>query len=187
IVGAQLRYLIRCERGIIGAMGFGPAAFHLECRDSWIGWDGQAQAENRPALIGLSRFLIRPGLRCANLASCCYGMVLRRVAPDWYERYGIKPVLVETYVDRSTHSGVSLSAANWRRLGSSQGRGRSSPSVKVRPKSLKDVWVYELCPKARQHLQQHRVSSPIVARSLFQGSSWASWVEEELDGLQLGH
>ncbi len=187
LVGAQLRYLIRCERGIIGAMGLGPAAFHLECRDGWIGWDRQAQEENRSAVIGLSRFLIRPGLRCANLASCCYGMVLRRVAQDWHDRYGIKPVLVETYVDRSTQTGVSLSAANWRRLGSSQGRGRSSPSVKIRPKTLKDVWVFELCPKARAHLQQHRKALPIVPRSIFQGPGVSDWVATELDGLKLGH
>jgi hypothetical protein len=187
LFGTQLRYLIRCEQGIIGAMGFGPGAFHLECRDQWIGWDGPARQENRAALIGLSRFLIRPALRCANLASRCYGLVLRRVAQDWRQRYGIKPVVVETYVDRSTQTGVSLSAANWRRLGSSQGRGRSSPSAKVRPKTLKDVWVYELCPKARQHLRGHRAGPPIVPRSLFEGLGPASWVEEELDGLQLGH
>lgn len=187
IVGAQLRYLIRCEQGVIGAMGFGPAAFHLECRDCWIGWNRLAQQENRPAVIGLSRFLIRPGLRCANLASGCYGIILRQVAQDWQERYGVKPVLVETYVERSTQTGVSLSAANWRRLGSSQGRGRSSPSVHVRPKSLKDVWVYELCPKARQTLQQHRAAAPIVPRSIFQSPSSAHWVEEEMDGLELGH
>lgn len=187
LVGAQLRYLIRCEAGIIGAMGFGPAAFHLECRDRWIGWDRQAQEENRPAVIGLSRFLIRPGLRCANLASRCYGLILGRVAQDWHDRYGVEPVLVETYVDRSTQTGVSLAAANWRRLGSSQGRGRSSPSVNVRPKTLKDVWIHELCPKARQQLQQRRASPPIVPRSIFQAPASAHWVKEELDGLKLGH
>jgi len=187
LVGAQLRYLLRCEDGIIGAMGFGPAAFHLECRDRWIGWDRPAQEENRPGVIGLSRFLIRPGLRCANLASRCYGIILGRVAKDWHDRYGVKPVLVETYVDRSTQTGVSLSAANWRRLGSSQGRGRSSPSVKDRPKTLKDVWVYELCPKARQQLQQRRAAPPLVPRSLFQSPSAAPWAEAEMDGLKLGH
>lgn len=187
LFGAQLRYLIGCEEGIVGAMGFGPAAFHLECRDSWIGWDRQAQQENRSEVIGLSRFLIRPGLRCANLASCCYGLVLSRVAQDWHQRYGVKPVLVETYVDRSTYTGVSLSAANWRRLGSSRGRGRSSPSAKVQPQTPKDVWVYELSRKARQQLQQRKSPEIIVPRSIFQGPSSGNWVEEELDGLKLGH
>lgn len=41
LVGAQLRYLIECgepgQEAYLGAFGFGPAAFHLECRDAWIG------------------------------------------------------------------------------------------------------------------------------------------------------
>lgn len=185
LVGAQLRYLICCEQGIIGALGFGPAAYHLDCRDRWIGWDRQAQQENRAEVIGLSRFLIRPGRRCLNLASRCYGIILRRVAKDWEQRYGIQPLLVETYVDRSTQTGVSLSAANWQRLGSSQGRGRSSRSQTDRPKTIKDVWVYELGGQVRERLQQHRAATPMVPRSIFQGGQ--DWVGEELDGLQLGH
>jgi hypothetical protein len=185
LVGTQLRYLIVCDEGIIGAFGFGPPAFHLECRDSWIGWDQQSRQANRAQVIGLSRFLIRPGIRCANLASRCYRLVLSRVGRDWQERYGIKPVLVETYVDRSTQTGTSLSAANWRRLGQSGGRGRSSPSPRVRPKSVKDVWVYELTPKAREILQ--RTPEPAVTpRSIFHGLGADAWTEEELDGLDLG-
>ena len=38
LVGAQLRYLIECEAGVIGAFGFGPPAFHLAFRDQWVGW-----------------------------------------------------------------------------------------------------------------------------------------------------
>jgi len=97
LVGAQLRYLVECEQGIVGAVGFGPAAYHLECRDQWIGWNARARAQNRGRVLGLSRFLIRPGLRVPHLASQCYGRVLRRVAGDWEARYGLKPLLVETY------------------------------------------------------------------------------------------
>ena len=43
LVGAQLRYLILAGKNdILGAIGFGPAAFHLSCRDCWIGWDTEA-------------------------------------------------------------------------------------------------------------------------------------------------
>jgi len=185
LVGAQLRYLIRCDQGVLGAFGFGPAAFHLECRDRWIGWDRLAQQHHRCLLIGLSRFLLRPGLKCRNLASRCYSLVLKRVGQDWQERYGVRPVLVETYVDRSTHTGRSLSAANWRRLGQSAGRGRSSPSAQVQPKTPKDVWVVELSHKARQRLQSHPIE-PAVARSIFQQLQSDGWVEQELDGVQLG-
>jgi hypothetical protein len=186
LVGAQLRYLIRSEHGVLGAFGFGPAAFHLDCRDRWIGWDRRAQQQNRPRIIGLSRCLIRPGLRCANLLSRSYSLVLHQVATDWQQRYGVQPLLVETYVDRSTYTGRSLSAANWRRLGQSSGRGRSSPSRKICPKTPKDVWVYELDSRARQHLQ-HRGAEPVVARSIFHGLGAAGWIAEELDGLDLGH
>jgi Domain of unknown function (DUF4338)/Transposase DNA-binding len=185
LVGAQLRYLLRSPEGIIGALGVGPAAYYLECRDQWIGWDPATRQANLPQVIGLARLLIRPGVRSPNLASRLYRLLLDRVARDWQERYGIKPVLIETFVERSTQTGTSLSAANWRRLGQSRGRGRSSPSGKVRPKSTKDVWIYELEPKARQCLL--RRPEPLVApRSLFHGASSDSWVQEELDGLELG-
>src|SRR5208337_765107 len=124
LVGAQLRYLIECDQGILGAFGFGPPAYHLECRDQWIGWSRLARQQNRGRVLGLSRFLLRPGLRVPNLASQCYGLVLGQVGHDWEERYGVKPVLVETYVDRVRHNGLSLAASNWRRIGESKGRGR---------------------------------------------------------------
>lgn len=184
LVGAQLRYLVECDLGIIGAFGFGPAAFHLECRDQWIGWSAAAREANRTQIIGLSRFLLRPGLSCANLASCCYGLVLKHVAADWQERYGIKPLLVETYVDRVRHQGRSLAAANWRRLGQSKGRGRDDPQ-RQRSQSLKDVWVYELNPKARALLQTRPVTV-LPPRSVFAGGTQEAWAEKEMSGVQLG-
>lgn len=190
LFGTQLRYLIVCgpagQEGFLGAFGFGPASFHLECRDRWIGWDLPSRQAHLPRVIGLSRFLIRPGLRCANLASRCYRLALSQVARDWEARYGVRPVLVETFVDRSTQSGVSLSASNWRRLGQSQGRGRSSPSTRVRPQSVKDVWVYELAPQARERLQE-RPRPRVTPRSVFHVfNAPLPWTEEELDGLDLG-
>lgn len=169
----------------MGAFGVGPASYHLECRDQWIGWDQPTRQANLQQVIGLSRFLIRPGVRSPNLASRCYRRLLDRVVRDWQERYALHPVLIETFVDRSTQTGLSLSAANWRRLGQSRGRGRSSPSLRVCPKSPKDVWVYELEPKARQRLR-HRPDPLLAPRSLFHGFNGDSWAQEELDGLELG-
>lgn len=187
LVGAQLRYLILAgENEALGAIGFGPPALHLSCRDCWIGWDAEAMAQNRVRVIGLSRFLIRPGVHCPNLATACYRLALRRVREDWLERYGVEPVLVETYVDRSTHTGRSLVAANWRRIGQSQGRGRCTPKKSDRPQSLKDVWVWQWDPQARAQLQE-RSLPPVVPRSIFSPGPKADWVEEELDGLDLGH
>ena len=186
LVGAQLRYLILAGSEVVGAFGFGPPSFYLSCRDCWIGWDAQAMEQNRSRVIGLSRFLIRPQLHCANLASRCYRLVLQRVRADWFDRYGIRPLLVETYVDRSTYTGKSLAAANWLRIGQSLGRGRSSPGKQVRPQSVKDVWVWQWDCQARAGLQQ-RTLAPVVPRSVFSPSQQEAWVDEELDGLDLGH
>lgn len=184
LVGAQLRYLIECDQGIVGAFGFGPAAYHLECRDRWIGWSARARQHHLERVIGLARFLIRPALRVPNLASQCYGLVLRQVGSDWQERYGIGPVLVETYVDRVRHQGRSLAAANWRRIGQSKGRGRDDRR-RQHPKSLKDVWVYELNSQARTHLQASQ-GEVLAPRSVFAPACGADWTAEEMDGVQLG-
>lgn len=184
LVGAQLRYLIECETGVIGAFGFGPPAFHLECRDQWVGWSRAAQQGNLGEVIGLSRFLIRPALRVSNLASQCYSLVLNQVAEDWLERYGIKPVLVETYVDRVAHHGRSLAAANWRRLGQSKGRGRDDRQGKG-GKTPKDVWVYELQAQARAQLQRVPVER-LAPRSVFGPALKDDWAQEEMAGVCLG-
>jgi Druantia protein DruA/Transposase DNA-binding len=184
LVGAQLRYLVECAEGIVGAFGFGPAAFHLQCRDQWIGWSVQARNQNRPKVLGLARFLIRPGLSRPNLASECYGLALSQVAQDWEQRYGIKPVLLETYVDRDNHQGRSLAAANWRRLGESKGRGRDDRR-RAQGKSIKDVWVFELDPQARRGLRAQEVER-LAPRSVFAPPLESEWVKEEMAGVQLG-
>src|SRR2546425_4390637 len=186
LVGTQLRYLIWAGSEIVGAFGFGPSSFYLSCRDCWIGWDAQAMEQNRSRVIGLSRFLIRAELHCANLASRCYRLVSQRVRTDWFDRYGVRPVLVETYVDRSTYTGKSLAAANWLRIGQSLGRGRTTASKAARHQSVKDVWVWQWADQARARLQE-RTLPAVVPRSIFRHSQQECWVQEELDGLDLGH
>lgn len=184
LVGAQLRYLIECDQGVIGAFGIGPAAFHMACRDQWIGWSLKARDQNRTQVVGVSRFLIRSGVCCRNLGSFCYGQLFRVLQRDWQERYGIKPVLVETYVDRSTHTGRSLAAANWRRLGESKGRGRDDQK-RLHSKTKKDLWVYQLEKDARERLQKHQVE-PVVPRSVFCSGLAPKWAAEEMLGVELG-
>jgi hypothetical protein len=93
---------------------------------------------------------------------------------------------VETYIERSTYTGKSLRAAGWLRLGQSLGRGRTSPGKKVRPKTPKDVWVWQWEESARAQLRQRTVPA-VVPRSIFAHRPSEDWVQEELDGLELGH
>ena len=145
LVGRQLRYLIGSEHGWLGAAGIAASALHLSSRDRWIGWDAEQRRAHLHRVAGLSRYLIRPGAACRNLASHVLGQLLRRLPSDFEERYGFSPYLVETFVDGTTHSGASLRAANWRLLGETAGRGRQDRSHEAAA-GRKQVYVYELLP-----------------------------------------
>ena len=183
LVGAQLRYLIGSDHGWLGALGFGPAAFTLASRDQWIGWSTAARLGHLREVVGLARLLIRTEVRCVNLVSKVLSMALGRLADDWHARYGIRPVLVETYVDRSKFLGGCFSAANWLRVGVSTGRGRLGAEEAI--KSVKDVWVFPLEQGARKKLQT-QVPPPLTPQKLEQSLGQEDWCEEEMAGLDLG-
>lgn len=183
LVGAQLRYLIGSAHGWLGAVGFGPAAFVLGARDQWIGWSPSARLSHLAEVVGLARFLIRTEVRCSGLASKVLSMLVKGLPGDWQTRYGSRPLLLETFVDRSRFTGLCFGAANWRRIGSSTGRGRLG--LKAALKSLKDIWVYPLNRHARSHLQAHsppRLTPCPVLESLAQND----WTRAELAALELG-
>lgn len=183
LVGAQMRYLIGSAHGWLGALGFGPAAFRLSARDRWIGWSTDARLGHLKEVVDLSRFLIRQEVHCANLASKVLSLVLSRLADDWQTRYGIRPLLVETFVDRSRFTGHCFAAANWMRLGTSLGRGRLGPQTPV--KTPKDIWVRILSSDARQRLQEE-VPRPVTPCSLQESLEAGNWCAREMDGLDLG-
>ena len=139
-----LRYLIHSTvHGYLGAFSFGSAAFRIADRDSSIGWDDQTRSKNLHHIIGNSRFFIHPSVRVPHLASYVLGKTLRRVKGDWHNKYGIIPLLVETFVDTSRFSGTSYRAANWIHVGSTSGRGRQD---KNRDAALtpRDIYLYPL-------------------------------------------
>ena len=79
------------------------------------------------------------------------GLVTRRIASDWVERYGYAPVLVETFVDETHYAGTCYRAANWQRLGETSGRGRNDRSGTA-DIGRKGVYVYPLCAQWRKRL-----------------------------------
>ena len=183
LVGAQLRYLIGSEHGWLGALGFGPAAFTLQSRDLWIGWSTPARLGHLREVVGLSRLLIRREVRCGNLVSKVLSLVLDRLAEDWRTRYGVTPLMVETFVDRSRFNGLSMGASNWRRVGVSRGRGRMGPPTPA--KAVRDVWVYPLEDQARAKLQVE-VPPPLTPRPICQSLGPEDWCAREMADLDLG-
>ena len=124
LCGAQLRYVIGSARGPVAALSFSAAARRLRGRDRWLGWGEAARRENLHLVVNNSRFLIRPHIQVPNLASHLLGRVLARLADDWQERYGYRPVLAETFVERARFDGACYRAANWQAIALTQGRGR---------------------------------------------------------------
>ena len=94
--GCQVRYLVGSDHGWLGALGFSAPALRLKARDAWIGWDGEARAANLGPVTCLSRFPVRPEVRCRNLASKVPGLCAGRLAGDFEARCGVRPLLCET-------------------------------------------------------------------------------------------
>ena len=182
LVGRQLRYLVGSEHGWLGAIGFGSAALYLEDRDQWIGWTEAQRMEHLPRVLNMNRFLIRPRVRCENLASQVLSLCARRVAPDFERRYGLRPWLLESFVDRSQYDGCCYKAANWIHVGQTKGRGRNGPAQGA--KSIKDIYLYPVVANLRQHVGvAPAVVIPLEASSGLDASGWA---EQEFGACELG-
>jgi len=178
LCGAQLRYLVACEAGLVGALSFSAPAWRLAPRDAWIGWDDATRQAGLSKVVTNSRFLILPGVRVPHLASHVLSQALKRLARDWQLRYGITPVLVETFVDRARYRGTCYRAANWILLGQTQGRGRQDRRH-ARNGAIKDIWVYPLHTQWRTHLQANGCAPPP------RRPGPSDWAEEEFGGCAL--
>ncbi len=141
--GAQMRYLIESDQGLLGALGFGAAAWKVGVRDAWIGWDRLQREARLGAVVNNARFLLLPWIRVQHLASKVLGLAARRVGNDFAERYGERPVLLETFVESARYRGTCYAAANWRYLGETQGRGKCDVAHRA-ALPRKGVYVYPL-------------------------------------------
>jgi hypothetical protein len=183
LCGAQVRYLIESSvYGWIGGLAFSAAAWRVAPRDQWIGWSEEARKANLGKVVCNSRFLLVP--RVAHLASHVLSLCARRVRQDWVERYGVRPMLFETYVERDRFRGTCYKAANWVQVGATQGRGRMDRE-RAYSAPIKDVYVYPLQRGARQGLGVEPQPQPIRGR-LREAGVAQDWAKEELGEVDLG-
>jgi hypothetical protein len=183
LVGAQMRYLIRSQQGWLGGLGFSASALQLKARDQWIGWEAQTRQQQLHRVINLSRFLIRPGIRCANLASRVLGLCLRRVAEDFELRYGYRPWLVESFVEKGRYRGTCYQATNWIEVGETQGRGRQDRGHQ-HGETVKAIYLYPLEHTFRELMGVTR--SDRKALEIAEGLEGDQWAQNEFGGAELG-
>jgi len=149
--GAQLRYFVYGRDQLLALLGFGAAAWQTAPRDRYIGWDHAQRERNLPRIVNNARFLILPWVRVPHLASMILAQAARQLPTQWEARYGVRPVLLETFVEVPRFQGTCYRAANWTCLGRTQGRGKLGPSSRPTV-PFKDVWVYPLHPAFRELL-----------------------------------
>ncbi len=151
LVGAQLRYLIRHDGGLLGALGWGASAWTVKPRDQWIGWDAAARERNLAKVLNNTRFLVLPWVRIKNLASKVLAMSARQVAQDYERDYGQRLALLETFVESGRFRGTCYRAANWEYVGRTRGRGKCDRHNRW-ALPIKDIYVYPLRPDFRHAL-----------------------------------
>jgi hypothetical protein len=185
LCGAQLRYLIVCEHGYVGALGFSAAALYLRARDRWIGWSHASRQAYLRYVVANSRFVIARQVRVANLASKVLALAQRRLAEDWQQAYGYRPLLVETYVESKRFAATCYRAANWIYVGRTRGRGRQDRAHRA-CQAIKDIYLYALDPDCRQRLCEEpgpaRRSPTCSTKSPKPPHDWA---EEEFGAIRL--
>lgn len=108
-------------------LGFGAAAWQCAPRDDFIGWSHAQRQNNLHLVVNNARFLILPWVQSKNLASKILGLTARQLPEDWQNRYGYRPLLLETFVEQGRFKGVCYQAANWLRWGKPKVAANSAP------------------------------------------------------------
>ncbi len=144
--GAQLRYFITAGGQIVALAGFGAAAWQTAPRDQFIGWSHDQRKANLHLIVNNARFLILPWIQSKNLASKILSLISHQLPDDWYYKYNIRPVLLESFVQKDRFAGTCYKAANWQNIGETKGRGKlgANPRKGKLIVPIKDVWVYPL-------------------------------------------
>jgi hypothetical protein len=151
-VGENLRYLVRDRHGRpVACALFGSAAWKCAARDAFLGWERTARERNLQRLTNNTRFLVLPWVLVPLMASHVLGLLARRIRTDWQAKYGHPVQAMETFVDRDRFQGTCYRAANWLRLGATQGRTRNDRKHRIRT-AIKDVYLYPLVADFRREL-----------------------------------
>ncbi|MBC8146822.1 MAG: DUF4338 domain-containing protein [Bacteroidetes bacterium] len=137
--GTPQRYFIISKEDILGCILMTSPARSIANRDKWIGWTPEQRSRNIHFVVNQTRFLIMPSVKIKNLASYSLSILNKRIREDWQERWGYKPVLLETFVDHEKYYGTVYKSSNWNYLGMTTGIGRlgkGSKSYKSTPKAI---------------------------------------------------
>jgi hypothetical protein len=146
----QLHYLVHDRQGReVACLLFGPAAWKVAARDRFIGWSDLQRRSGLRHVANNSRFLVL--VKAPHLASHLLAAALPHLRRDWAAHHGVPLWLVETFVEQERFSGTCYRAANWLKVGQTQGRTRNDRQHR-RQVPTKDVYLLPLNSGFRQRL-----------------------------------
>jgi Domain of unknown function (DUF4338) len=150
-VGRCLKYLIRGDGKLIGAISFSSPAWKLGVRDELLKQIDLSSPRLRDIVINNSRFCILPKVRVPHLASRVLAQAARQVAADWFQFYSIKPLIAETFVEPNRFEGTCYRAANWNEIGLTTGYAKVG-STHHNSQKPKMIFLYGLTRAYRRRL-----------------------------------
>jgi SRSO17 transposase len=148
LLGHRLKYLAMMEDRPVAALSFSAPALKIGVRDRFIGWSPDQRIKYLPHVVNNSRFLILPWVQVPHLASHVLSLAVDQVKRDWPDQFHTPLWLIETFVDPHHFKGTSYQAANWERVGLTQGYGKRGPGY-IFHGTPKEVYVYVLEPRFR--------------------------------------
>jgi hypothetical protein len=156
-VGENLQFLVSDRQGrTVACVLFGAAAWQCADRDRYIGWDPSTRSQRLHLLTNNTRFLIPAWVQVPHLASHVLSRIAQGVSQHWQGKYGHPIYLLETFVERDRFDGACYRAANWVRVGQTQGRSRQDrPDGTHHQVPIKDVYLRPLHPQFRELLGGH--------------------------------
>lgn len=143
MVGEYLRYEVLLDGQTVACLGWASAAWKIEDRDRFIGWDHDTRKKNLHFVVNNVRFLILPSIRIEHLASKILAMNLKRLNRDWQAAFDHPVYLAETFVDTSRYPGTCYRAANWKHAGQTKGNAKRGNAY-IHHGQSKAIYLYPL-------------------------------------------
>lgn len=157
VVGRCIKYLVKSEDRLLGALAFSSPAYRLAPRDSVLHLLGIDPSKVRDLVINNSRFLILPNAKVKNLASSVLSLATNKIVQDWQQYYALTPLIVETFIQPSKYSGTCYKAANWFGIGLTQGYAKKGYRY-YNSQEPKLIFLYGLNRQVRRKLSTIVVS-----------------------------
>ncbi len=146
--GDRLCQFILEEDQIVAVLIWCAAAWHLQDRDTMIGWDPVTRSQRLKLVVQLRRFLVVGKSRRPNLASRCLGLALRELPARWHAEHGYRPLMAESFSDPESHHGTVYKVTNWTCAGDTKGFSQDHTDYYLPNDRPKKLWLKPLAKNA---------------------------------------